>query len=482
MKYIKKLILSAAACTLLASSCTFDVLDDNPYYMGDSADQIFSDPKKISAAAVGMYDALQNAEYLGGRTQIYVDSRGLDVNPPTYFGPIANFNPTANNSTIENAWQGAYRTIYECNLFLQGIDGALASSIITQEEYNGYAAEAKFIRSIVYFYTLNLWGQMYVAKTENLGVPLILIPYDGGSAFTDAPKNTRSTINQCYDQIISDLTYAEENLKPNWGDDDYSNRARATKSAAQAMLSRVYLYTGDYDKVIANADKLIPSADGGAGKYALDLTVVDVFASPTSSSEIIFFVAMNSADNPNTNNALGQHYGASGRADITVSEVYQNLLSAKDTRKTKGLLSKDGAVYCNKYQKKSFDWAPIIRYAEVMLNKAEALVKKNKQVDATAVKLLSSVHSRSDADKTYTTADFATSEQLLEEILLERRRELAFEGHASFDLFRNKKGISAGRGGAIVPAIDYPSDYFALPIPSSDVEKAGGLLVQNNGY
>lgn len=481
MKYINKLILATAACIMLASSCTFDVLDDNPYYMGDSADQIFSDPKKISAAAVGMYDALQNAEYLGGRAQIYVDSRGLDVNPPTYFGPIANFNPTSSNATIENAWQGAYRTIYECNLFLEGIEGALASKVITQEDYNGYAAEAKFIRSVVYFYTLNLWGQMYVAESENLGVPLILVAYDGGSAFTDAPQNVRSTINQCYEQIINDLSYAEENLKSTW-DDDYANRARATVSAAQAMLSRVYLYTGDYDKAIANANKLIPNEGGAVGKYSLDNNVVDVFASPTTSSEIIFFVAMNNVDNPNTNNALGQHYGASARADITVSDAYQNLLSSDDTRKTKGLLSKDGAVYCNKYQKKSADWAPIIRYAEVMLNKAEALVKKNKQVDATAIKLLSSVHSRSEADKTFDATDFATPEQLLEEILLERRRELAFEGHASFDLFRNKKGISAGRGGATVPAIDYPSNYFALPIPSYDIEKGNGLLIQNKGY
>lgn len=481
MKYINRQLFVAVACTLLVSSCTFDVLDDNPYYMGDSADQIFSDPKKISAAAVGMYDALQNAEYLGGRAQIYVDSRGLDVNPPTYFGPIANFNPTASNSIVEYAWQGAYRTIYECNLFLQGIDGALASQVLTQEEYSGYAAEAKFIRAVVYLYTLNLWGQMYVAESANLGVPLILTPYDGGSAFTEAPKNSRSTIDQCYGQIISDLTYAETNLKPSW-DDDYSDRARATISAAQAMLSRVYLYTGDNDKAIAYADKLIP-ADNATGKYSLDNSVVDIFASPETSSEIIFFVAMNNTDNPNTNNALGQHYGASARADITVSEMYQNLLSANDSRKTKGLLSKDGAVYCNKYQKKSADWAPIIRYAEVLLNKAEALVKKNKDIDATSVKLLSEIHSRSEADKTYSTTDFNSSEQLLNEILLERRRELAFEGHASFDLFRNKKGITAGRGGANVPAIEYPSNYFALPIPSYDVEKAGAdVLIQNKGY
>lgn len=474
MKHINKYIISALTCATLLSSCNFEVLDDNPYYMGDSADQIFSSKEKIDAACVGMYNAIQNAEFLGGRAQIYVDSRGIDVNPPTYFTGISTFNPTSSNAYTENAWEGAYRTIYECNLFINGIDKALTNAIITQNEYNELAAEAKFIRAVVYFYTLNFWGQMYIKDNSNLGVPLVLIPFDGSTAFTEATKIKRATIDECYAQIIEDLKFAETYLYETW-DDEYYNRARATIGAAQAFLSRVYLYCGDNDNAIKYANDVI-------GKYSLDTDVVNIFFSPQTSPEVIFFIAMNSTDNPNTNNALGQHYGASARADITVSTVYQNLLSATDTRKTKALLSKNGAVYCNKYQKKSADWSPVIRYAEVLLNKAEALVKKNQTVDATAVALLSEVHSRSDAGQNYSVTDFATASSLLDEILLERRRELAFEGHASFDLFRNKIGISAGRGAATAPAIVYPDNLFALPIPNYDVEKANGIIVQNPGY
>ncbi|MCD7923385.1 MAG: RagB/SusD family nutrient uptake outer membrane protein [Bacteroides sp.] len=473
MKYLKIYILSAFTSLTLLMSC--DVLDDNPYYMGDSADQIFSSIEKLDAAAVGMYDALQNAEYLGGRAQIYVDARGMDVNPPTYFGALANFNPTASNSTIEYAWQGAYRTVYECNLFLNGIDGALANGVITQDKYNSYAAEAKFIRSVVYFYTLNFWGQMYVKDSDNLGIPLILTAYDGSSAFTEAIKQKRETIDNCYKQIIDDLKFAEQYLNTTWGD-TYYDRARATIGVAQAMLSRVYLYTNDNQDAYNYANKII-------GKYSLDSDVVNIFTTPDQSPEIIFFVAMNASDNPNTNNALGQHYGKDARADITISQYYQNLLGDNDTRKTKALVYQDGVYYCNKYQKKSADWAPIIRYAEVLLNKAEAAVKKNNTVDAEAIALLNEVHSRSEAGKVYKASDFATADALLEEILLERRRELAFEGHASFDLFRNMKGIEAGRESASAPAIEYPSNYFALPIPSYDIEKAGAdVLIQNKGY
>lgn len=228
MKYINKYIISAFVSIALLTSCESDVLDDNPYYMGNSADQIFVSAEKIKAAAVGMYDAMQNKEFLGGRAQIYVDVRGMDVNPATYFGNITTFQPTSSDGNTELAWQGAYKTVNECNLFLKGIEEAKSKKIITDAEYNGYAAEAKFIRSVVYFYTLNLWGQMYVKDTKNLGVPLVLAPFDGGTAFTEAPKVKRSTVNECYAQIISDLEYAEANLKSSWDGDAYATRVRAT--------------------------------------------------------------------------------------------------------------------------------------------------------------------------------------------------------------------------------------------------------------
>lgn len=475
MKLIHRYIGIVFTFLMLFTACENDVLDDNPYYMGDSADQIFSDPVKIAAASVGLYDALQNAEFLGGRAQIYVDSRGLDVNPPSHFGLLSTFQPTSSDATIEDAWQGAYRTIYECNLFLKGIEGAKVNSIITEDEYKVYSGEARFIRGVVYFYVLNFWGQMYVKDSENLGVPLVLEAFDGGSAFTNAIKISRSTVDQCYAQIIEDFEYAEQNLDVT-RDDAYEGRATATSSAAQAMLCRTYLYRNENEKSIAYANKL-------ANKYSLDASTLLNLTSPSTSSEVIFFVAMNATDNPNTNNALGQHYGKDARADITVNSDYINLFSDSDKRKTDVVAKKGSNWYCNKYQKVSQDWAPIIRYAEILLNKAEAIVKSTNTVDQNAIDLLNEIHQRSDETKTYSSADFANAQALLDEILKERRRELAFEGHGSFDLFRNGKGIPSGRGGSTVPSIEYPSNFFAFPIPNSDVEKAGTqILVQNKGY
>lgn len=474
-KFIYYFYLIAFVTTVFAGC---DVLDDNPFYMGDSADQIFVDPAKIEAASVGLYDALQNNEFTGGRAQIYADIRGIDVNPPTYFGLMSTFSPSAKDLNTEYAWQGAYRIVGECNTFLKGIEEAKENKVITEAEYNKYAGEARFIRGVVFFYALNLWGQMYVKDSQDLGIPLILESYDGNSAFINAPEVKRATIDQSYTQIIEDFDYAEKNL-PADRDDVYEGRATATSRAAQAMLSRVYLYMKNYDKSIEYANKVTG--------YSLDAKTITALNAPETSTDVIFFVAMNFSDNPNTNNALGQHYGFDKRADITVSSSYVNLLSDDDDRKKECLIFNEANNnwYCNKYRKASQDWAPIIRYAEVLLNKAEALAKKpnvsNADKDA-AIALLNQVHQRSEPGKTYVAADFATTQALIDEILLERRRELAFEGHGSFDLFRNGKGIPAGRGAPTAAAITYPSNYFALPIPEYDMEKSKDGLIQNPGY
>ena len=476
MKYFKYLNLIILA-SFIFTACDDEILDNNPYYMGDSADQIYKDENKIAAANYGLYDALQNAEFLGGRAQIYVDIRGLDVNPPSYFGLMSSFNPTSNDATITLAWQGAYRTVGECNAFLEGIEKAKADNIITAEVYNIYASDARFIRGLVYFYALNLWGQMYVAESSNLGIPLVSKAFDGTTGFTEATKLTRATITESYNFIISDLQFAASNLPATRGD-VYKGKATATSTAANALLSRVYLYMNDYPKAIEYANKVTG--------LTLAPSIFGALSDPANSTESIFSVAMNFADNPNTNNSLGQHYGAAKRADITVSSAYLGLLSATDARKTDCLVVKGSNTYVAKYTATgNADWAPIIRYAEVLLNKAEALAKKTGATTAEvaeAVSLLNQVHGRSEPTKIFLVTDFPTNGALVEEILLERRRELAFEGHASFDLFRNAKGIPAGRGAATAAALPYPSNSFALPIPSDDVTKSAGALVQNKGY
>ena len=452
---------------------------DQEYPMGYYDSEIFKNPDKVRLAAIGMYNAMQNADFFGGRAQIYVDIRSEDTNPASYFGAISTFDPTASNSVVQSAWTGAYRTLAEINTFI----GKLGENpdVLPPAEKDKYIAEGKFLRAVVYFYLVNFWGDQYTEHGKGLGVPLVLKYFDVVTAFQQDAKIPRSTVAEVYEQIEKDLTEALPHL-PDKTTSSVNTLARATKGAVYAMLSRVYLYKEDYPKTIANADLVTG--------YSLEANLkTGVFTVPqTESKEIIFFVAQSATDNPNTNNSIGQHYGRTKRADINVSKNYiDNLDDPADKRLTE-LIATTGTspnftYWTEKYIAASnADWAPIIRYAEVLLNKAEALAKSAASgVDADALSIINDIRTRSGAATKADTA-FADKAAFVEYILAERRRELGFEGHGSFDLFRNKKGIAAGRGGASVAAIPYPNDKFALPIPEADITKAPEILIQNPSY
>ena len=124
------------------------------------------------------------------------------------------------------------------------------------------------------------------------------------------------------------------------------------------------------------------------------------------------------------------------------------------------------------------DNAPLMRTTEVVLNKAEALVQSTKTVNQEAIDLINPLLERAGLP-TVSAGDFANSDELLSRILLERRKELCFEGHRRMDLLRNNlplRTTGAGEG------ISSPGDpLVVLPIPQRDID-LGSSLPQNPGY
>src|ERR1700742_778641 len=111
MKF-KHIVFGCLIAGTIAPSCKKSDLFKAPQN-AISADQAYTTPDRIEKASVGMYDALQNANFFGGRVLIYADTRGLDAIPSNFFGNVG-FYSMANSSdaTVGFAWQGAYRTIY----------------------------------------------------------------------------------------------------------------------------------------------------------------------------------------------------------------------------------------------------------------------------------------------------------------------------------------------------------------------------------
>ena len=432
----------------------------------------FKTASRIELAATGMYDQLQNSNFLGGRVLIYADIRGIDAGVPSFFGEMPKFNTLlSSDGTTSDAWKGGYRSIYEVNSFLHNL--ALNPGIISEERTNELIGEGKFIRSLEYFYLVNLWAQPYrfTADASHLGVPLILdISEDPFDASNQVPRNT---VKEVYTQLETDLLDAEAKLPyPAAGPADrgFEDVARATKGAAQALLMRLYLYKGDYANALIYANKLITS-----GQYGLNDDPEIAFRTYTT-QESIFSVGMNGADNPNTNNAIGQHYAPDKRGDVPISADYVNLMEATDERRTtlvRTFASKPGTFWTTKYTS-VVDWVPILRYSEVLLTKAEALANLGTGVDAEALLLLNQIRARSAASVVAP----ASKEALIAAILLERRIELAFEGQGEFEFLRTGRNIPAH---STVSEQAFGSDYVVLPMPKSETDM-NLKLVQNKGY
>ena len=484
---------AAVVAMLLATSTSCDLLNQQSP-QDFTPEDVFSSPSRIDKAVVGMYDAMQDGAFLGSFALIYSDVRSDDVDLPAGFQNLATSTMLSSDGNALGAWSGGYRSMYTANYIIRELtkrDGAGLSP----QKYKQYLAEAKFLRALCHFTLVNLFAHPYnyTADASHLGVPIQLEAPDGIEAYLPAQQKPRATVKQVYDQIIEDLTEAATNLPETQGTGTYSV-ARATKDAALGLLSRVYLYKRDYAKAAQYAGEVISS-----GRHQLNPTAYQAFKVRAGQErnfdldrESIFFIAQGLAgnDNPNTNAAIGQFYAP--KTSITITP-YRNALPSTDRRRVDLVITNQSKYYTRKYTGELETgapggsnlgaWIPMVRYPEVLLNRAEALAHTPGGA-ADAVTLLNQVRDRSKptTSPSYTVGNFTNTQALVNAILLERRFELAFEGHRLYDLFRNEMPVPAhGSGATQVAELGWREDRSIMPIPANEIQR-NPALVQNDGY
>ncbi len=487
---MKKLFIYLMLTSIIVMlSCKKKVVDDIVPIDRITKDLAYSTPERAEAAVVGAYDGLQSAEFLSGRTLIYADLLADDViDKNSFFGDFARYNMLSNNGIAANMWNAGYAAIARANRAMAGVEAS--GNILTPAKATQLVAECKFVRAVAHFYLVNFYSQGYnfTADGSHVGIPIVTVSYTSNDPAGNLP---RSSVAQVYAQVIKDFTEALADLPMSYASPAIT-KSRGTKGAAAALLSRVYLYKEDWANAKTMAGRVIA---GEFGAYALNATPGGVFGpGKYTTAESIFSIPNSTNDNPNTNNALPQHYYESGRGDLTIAPGFFNAtntyFAADDKRRALILANTQPANSGNFYTAKypdvltRADWAPIIRYAEVLLNYAEASARLATGVDADAVSKLNLVRDRSRvAAPPYTVASFATKQDLINAILAERRIELAFEGHRYFDLKRNKMSfirIDSDRTTQI--AVTYGNNKYILPIPQGEVDKSQGTLAQNTGY
>jgi hypothetical protein len=478
MKKHTKYLIAFGFCTLMSVSCQRDLLNPTPQTQVTDA-SAFDTPSRILNQVLSLYGALKSGQFYGGRAIVYGDIRGEDfINETTNLVTAAdvwNNNPTNSATAVVNLWSQAYYTINICNIFLEGM-AAKGNTVVSAALAANYNGEAKLIRALCYYTLLQYYARPYAdGNGSKPGVPLRLTAIKGAGSSDLA----RSTVAEVYAQILKDLNEAETAL-PLTNGSAVNNTTRAHRNTAIALKTRVYLSMQQYNNVITEANKIVsataPFTAATGVAHALQANIANVFTSYTTTESILSLpMSATAGDNPGTQNQLGFYFynnGSVGSAEFSMNAngiIANTNWSATDRRRS--FIYKNPVTnknYLAKYTAPSpyTDYAPVIRYAEVLLNLAEARVRSTNTVDAQAVALLSAVRNRSDAAITYTTANFANAAALTDAIMLERRIEFVGEGLRNGDLLRLLQTIPA-KGSAAAKA---PADQgYIWPISNTEL-------------
>lgn len=499
--------LSLIALVVTSFSACRDALVIDPRQSIDATTAL-NTKDGISAAVVSVYSRFKSTR-LYGRDLIALPEALADNGFATNkSGRLLN---EANNvfraHFTGTHWSACYNGINQANLILEAIPTSTAPGV-TAADITSWTAQLKFLRALYYFDLVKVYAYMpgaTVPAQDKGGVPLILkgVSTTGG-ALELLPS--RAPIADVYAQITADLVAAEAAL-PN-----STNASFANKAAAQAMLSRVFLYMKDYAKAKEWADKCITLA---GSRLAPANTYVAQWRNATHQETLFQFTLASNAENNGVNESLqtsfttltapgGALLATGGFGDLvptisllnglgitltggnTTSNFGLNASIASRTSDVRNLLYEPGTtgrgaakVECTKYIGKNgfinLDNLPVVRIAEVYLTRAEAMATPGSPVfDETAA--LADLN-KITTNRGLTEFDLSGS-NLYEEILNQRRLELAFEGHRFFDLKR--------LGRDLVKAPHYNTVAFTdirilAPLPTSEVD-GNKNMVQNAGY
>ncbi|GHT28991.1 hypothetical protein AGMMS49574_04490 [Bacteroidia bacterium] len=455
--FLYGLLLSSLS---LFPGCT-DFLEKEPPLYVTEAD-VFGDADRLEANVNSLYQGLKSQYAMGGKGFVIIDNIGddfINISGNGYELDFTyNLKATLDRQEVYEFWRYTYLAINRVNTFLKNAE---LNKDVIGAKYDQYVAEAKFVRALSYFYLHQLYTMPYVLDPNAKSV-LLRLEAEGDLTNNDM---ARSSSTEVLAQILLDL---EGSSALPAGSGTAAFVTHATQGAAEALKQRVYLVKGEWDNVIASGNKITG--------YELASDIETVFRPPYITSENIFSFPFDATNRPGQQYATGYFYinGRSMDVDVATGIVsipgYNNPKDARIDKLTKGKLF-------TKYTNATYiDWLPILRYAEVLLNSAEAYANQGKSAEALA--LLKQVRARSldPANDTFK-LDGLTGDALKTAIYNERRLEFMGEGIRALDIFRRGETIrkQPGTDHELVASPQLGINGYIYPIPQ--FERAQNKLI-----
>lgn len=457
-----KIVVLGVLITSFLSSCKDSFLELSPYTQVPN-DAAVSTEADLLVALRGTYAQLRSAN-LFGRTIPVIGDLGADNvflssrNSGRYFA-FDQYVITTANADYEGYWNNAYTAILRANNIIN-------AKLTDNATVNQIKGEAYALRALLYFNLVRSFAKSGDMAAE--GVPIVLT-YDP----TLKPK--RNTVQEVYTQIQADLDKAYGSMT------EYNGSARFSKFAARGLAAKVAFYAGDYAKALTYSQEVINS---GGFTLLTSGAVVTYWANPASTSnkvETLFEVSADATLNVGTDE-LGYIYNQAGYGDLLANEELYKLYSDTDVRKKLITIgsraqAENPAYIVNKYQNVAGDRddKKVLRLSEVYLIAAESAARTNNETDA--LKYLNALVAQRDASLVYA----STGATLIEDIITERRKELAFEGDRFYDLNRLKRDIVRVGGKYAIRTVPFSNNFRIGPIPQSE-RNANPNISQNPGY
>lgn len=442
-------ILSATVLIIYLTGCE-SLLDPEPHQYISDGISLDSDQnvKKVLVGAYSQFDdpaiyggcILRNSELLGADDECLWT--GVFTGPRQIFKK--QMDPS--NEDVTNQWLESYEVVNITNNVLSAL------GVVNEADRGRVEGEALFLRSLMFFDLVRFYARQYRIGEQNTqyGIPVVLTPSGG---IGEDGKKGRNTVEEVYDQIITDLTTAATRLPS-------ENGVYADRGAANALLARVYLQKGDYAKARDAANTVINS-----GKYELLPLYKDVFNNDENSTEDIFATQITPQDYRSSMTEFFSTPEFGGRdGDIEILEGHLSLYSPGDQRRNL-FFSGSGGMRSGKWNN-LYGVVNLIRLAEMYLIRAECNFRLETNIGDTPLNDYNAVHLRAGLQP--------AAALTLDDILLERRLELSFEGFRIHDQRRLHQDVG------ILP---YDDPGLVFPIPAREISANPGIAAQQNeGY
>lgn len=436
-------------------SCEKLEVDTPVHLLGGEA--IFTDSRTVEVAILALYVKLRDDVLLTGTPVGLSNILGNYSDEITYVSPFGlgdesyyNNSLLPSEPSISNLWNSSYNIIYGANAILEGVAN---SQYFTEKEKEDFTGEALFVRALVHFYLVNLFGDVpYITSTNYLENKV-------------ASRLNEAEVNQ---RIITDLTMAYNYLP---SEDGSGQKLRPTKQTAGAFLARCYLYLGDWELAGQYATEVIEN-------NGWELELGNVFKNTSFST--LWQFSPNNQGEPTQEAITFIVLFTPPSARVLNSDLVAEF-EAGDLRREQwvGEISDGTQTYYFPFKYKidfgqvnNEEYSIVFRMAEQYLIRAEARAHLGDISGAKAD--LNKIRLR--AGLTETTA--STQNEVLEAISKERRVELFTEhGHRFFDLKRtgNLDNVLGSKPG-------WNTTDRLFPLPERELLLNPNLLPQNPGY